>query len=214
MTQPPRRWLRHVRALAWIGVLLWISAATALWLAPDLVGRFTGGHVPQKLGLPAAVAPPFELIDHDGRPFSNHDLAGRSYLLFFGFTHCPDVCPTTLAWISQHLAELGPAAAPLRVVFVSVDPERDTPDVLKDYVAAFDSRIVGLTGTTVGLKAMADRWGIYVRKVPLPGRDYTIDHTASVFLVGDDGRLRSTLDIHDETPGVNASKLKRLVGKG
>lgn len=214
MTQPPRRWLRHVRGLAWVGVVLWVLAAAALWLAPDLVGRFIGAPHPQELGLPPTFAPPFELTDHDGRPFSNRNLAGRPYLLFFGFTHCPDVCPTTLAWLSEHLTELGPIAAPLRVVFVSVDPERDRPDVLKDYLASFEDHIVGLTGTVAGLKSMTSRWGIYVRKVPLSGGDYTIDHTASVFMVGDDGRLRGTLNIHDQTPGVNLSKLRRLVGKG
>ncbi len=214
MTQPPRRWLRHVRALAWIGVLLWISAATALWLAPDLVGRFAGGHLPQELGLPPTVAPPFELIDQDGRPFSNHDLAGRPYLLFFGFTHCPDVCPTTLARVSELLDGLGPAAVSLRVAFVSVDPKRDTPEVLKDYLAAFDDHVIGLTGAPAEVKSMIDRWGIYVRRVPLSGGDYTMDHTATVFLVGAEGRVRGTLDIHDETPEANETKLRRLVGKG
>lgn len=210
MTQRPRL-IRRFRALAWILVAAWVVAAAMLWLAPGFVGRFIGGPSPREVGMPMAVVPAFQLTDHEGRRFSDKDLADRPYLLFFGYTHCPDVCPTTLSWIAEILDRLGSAAAPLRVVFISVDPERDRPDVLKDYLSSFDDRFVGLTGTTAEVKTVIDQWGIFVRKVPLAGGDYTIDHTASVFLVGADSRFRGTIDIHDETADTNLAKLRRLL---
>lgn len=212
MTQGSR-WTHRLRALAWILVAAWVGAAAMLWLAPGFVGRFVGGPSPREVGMPMAVTPAFQLTDHEGRRFSTKDLADRPYVLFFGYTHCPDICPTTLGWIAEFLDRLESVAAPLRVVFVSVDPERDQPDVLKDYLSSFDDRFIGLTGTAAEVKAVTDQWGILARKVPFAGGDYTIDHTASVLLVGADGRFRGTLDIHDETPDANVTKLRKLVGQ-
>ena len=138
-------------------------------------------------------------------------LLGRPAVLFFGFTACPEVCPTTLGELSVAMGELGAAADRLSVAFVSVDPERDKPDVLKTYLSAFDPRIRGLTGQAENVAAMTKRYGVFVRHVPLENGDYTMDHTASVLLQAADGSFFGTLDFHEDAASVLA-KLKRLVG--
>jgi protein SCO1/2 len=140
---------------------------------------------------------PFQLTDQDGRRVDQSVLADRTTLLFFGFTHCPDVCPTKLFEITQALQRLGRDADRVRVVFVSVDPERDTPDLLKAYLGSFDARYVGLTGTLEEVAAVTRAWRAYARKVPLEGGGYTVDHTAAVYLIDRQGRFLSTLDVSD-----------------
>ncbi|MGF9567229.1 SCO family protein [Neorhizobium sp. BT27B] len=132
---------------------------------------------------------PFTLKAQDGRTFTEKDLAGRPYALFFGFTHCPEVCPTTLGEISVSLSELGTVAEDFRVVFVTVDPERDTPERLKEYLGWFDERIVGLSGTVEEVAVMARAFKATYRKVPTSGGNYTMDHTALIFLMDRHGRF-------------------------
>lgn len=132
---------------------------------------------------------PFALIDTRGRPVTEQSLLGRPTAIFFGFTFCPEVCPTTLAEITAALDALGPDADKLNVVFVSVDPERDTPAKMKLYLSNFDRRIQGFTGTPEAVARAAKAYRIYYEKVPIEGGDYTIDHSSSVFLFDRRGRF-------------------------
>jgi protein SCO1/2 len=137
----------------------------------------------------AAVGGPFALVDHNGRAVTERDFAGKPFLVFFGFTHCPDVCPTTLFQISEILAATGPRGKGLRALFVTVDPERDTPESLKSYLSSFDDRIVGLTGSPEAVAAMEKVYRAYARKVPLKEGDYTMEHTGVVYLMDGKGRF-------------------------
>ena len=137
----------------------------------------------------AAVGGPFHLEDENGKPVSDADMKGRPFLVFFGFTHCPDICPTTLFDMSQVLHTLGPDAGRIGVLFITVDPERDTPAVLKDYLSNFDPHLRGLTGDPAAVNAALKAFRVYAKKVPLEGSDYTMDHTAVVCLMDKNGRF-------------------------
>jgi protein SCO1 len=129
----------------------------------------------------------FQLTDTDGHPFTRRDLSGAPTLVFFGFTHCPDVCPTTLLKLAQ--AKRRAALPALRVLFISIDPQRDTPAVLARYVHAFDPQFRGLSGDPEVIARLAAEFGVAVNRVDLPGGDYTMDHTAAVFLVDDSAQI-------------------------
>ncbi len=129
----------------------------------------------------------FALIDENREPFTQASLAGEPALLFFGFTHCPDVCPTTLAMLARASRTAG--VPPLRVIFVTVDPARDTPPALARYVRAFDPHFIALTGSPETIHSLARRLGVAYERVALPGGDYTIDHTAVAFLLDGSGRI-------------------------
>ncbi|MCJ2130265.1 SCO family protein [Methylobacterium sp. E-045] len=136
----------------------------------------------------SSVGGPFTLTDQNGRRVTERDFAGATHLVFFGFTHCPDVCPTTLQQIGDVLQALGPKGKDTKALFIAVDPERDTPEALKTYLASFDPRIVGLTGSPEEVAAAVKGYRAYVRKVPTKGDDYTMEHTALVYIM--DGRNR------------------------
>ena len=140
----------------------------------------------------------WRLVDHRGEAVTPADWVGQPALVFFGFTWCPDVCPTTLLDISGWLEELGPEADPLTVALISVDPERDTPEVLADYVGNFDPRILGLTGELEQVEAAAEDFRVSYEKVPREDGDYTMNHTAGVFLFHPDGRFASIIDFHED----------------
>ncbi len=146
------------------------------------------------LGSPA-IGGSFSLIGQDGQMMTNADFAGRPYLVFFGYTHCPDFCPTALFDISAIFKELGPDKK-IAALFVTVDPERDTPDVLKTYLENFDSRIIGLTGDPQKIEAIAKSFRVYAGKVPgdNPG-DYTVDHTGVVYLMDKRGNFVSAFNL-------------------
>ena len=152
----------------------------------------------------------FDLIDQNGRPFSSTSLVGRPYAIFFGFTHCPDVCPTTLVEMSNHLAALGAEADKLRVVFVSVDYERDTPDTLRAYLGSFDARIIGLTGSQAQIAEAAKGWDAHYDKFTESNGSITIVHSAHVYLMDADNRLAATLNFQ-EPEAEQLAKLKRLL---
>lgn len=139
-------------------------------------------------GAEAAIGGPFTLVDHQGTTVTQADFAGRPLLVFFGFTHCPHVCPSTLARLSTVLRELGPQADALTVAFITVDPERDTTARLAEYRAPFDARIRYLTGTPDQIADVARAYGVSYAKVALADGDYTMDHTAALYLM--DGRNR------------------------
>jgi protein SCO1 len=135
------------------------------------------------------VGGPFKLIDHNGRMVTEADFKGRPFLVFFGFTHCPDVCPTALFEMSETFRRLGADAEKARALFISVDPERDTPEKLKQYLSSFDPRIVGLTGTPADIAAATKAYKAYAKKVPLERGEYTMDHSAIVYLMDRNGRF-------------------------
>ena len=131
----------------------------------------------------------FRLTSHEGKSFTDENLKGRPFVVFFGFTHCPEVCPTTLYDLTQDFAALGSDAEKLQAAFITVDPARDTPELMKTYLASFDPRIVGLTGTEEEIAAAAKAYKIYYRKVPTDD-GYTMDHSAASFVYDPQGRLR------------------------
>ena len=146
----------------------------------------------------AAVGGPFRLTDQDGRTVTDDDLKGRTSLVFFGFTHCPDVCPTTLVKLAQ--ARKTAHVQGLNVVFVTIDPARDTQQLVGLYVHAFDPDFVGLTGDEKTIDTMAHNFGVAVNKVDLPGGDYTMDHTAAVFLLNTRGQVAGIFTPPFDTP--------------
>lgn len=137
----------------------------------------------------------YTMLTSGGRVVTSAELSGRPYLVFFGYTHCPDYCPTTLYDISAVFKELGPDKK-VAAVLVTVDPERDTPEVLKNYLANFDSRIVGLTGDLPKLEAIERAFRVYAKKVPgeTPG-EYTVDHTGAIYLMDKRGKFVSVFDL-------------------
>jgi protein SCO1/2 len=137
----------------------------------------------------AAIGGPFRLIDQNDRTVTEQDFKGRPFLVFFGFTHCPDICPTTLFDVSEILRKLGPDADRVGALFVTVDPERDTPAALKDYLSSFDPHLSGLTGDPAAVAAVAKAYRVYFKKVPLDQGGYTMDHTAIVYLMDKEGRF-------------------------
>ena len=131
-----------------------------------------------------------ELTDHNGQRRTLADFKGKVVVLFFGFTHCPDACPTTMAELATVARELGPDAAGMQVLFVTVDPERDKPEVLKQYVPAFHPAFLGLSGTPEDVSRVAKEFKVYFQKQQQPGGNYTIDHSAGTFVFDKQGRLR------------------------
>jgi protein SCO1/2 len=129
----------------------------------------------------------FSLVDHTGRPFTERALRGQPHLVFFGFTHCPDVCPTTLAQLAQ--VKKAAQIPQLAVLLLSVDPVRDTPEALARYVHAFDPQFIGITGTQAEVARVARNFGVAVARVDLPGGAYTMDHSAAVFLLDSEARI-------------------------
>lgn len=135
---------------------------------------------------------PFELRDQHGRSVSQRSFDGKWLLVFFGFTRCADVCPTTLVQMAKVLDGLGEQSARLQPLFISLDPERDTPEVLAAYTSFFDQRILGLTGSPEQIQQVAEAYGVYVRKVAM-GDTYMLDHTGAVYLMNPDGELASLI---------------------
>jgi protein SCO1 len=158
----------------------------------------------------AAVGGPFKLIDQNGKAVSDQDLKGHPFLVFFGFTHCPDVCPTTLFDVSEMLRALGPDADRTRALFITVDPERDTPAVMKDYLSSFDPHLAGLTGDPAAIATVAKAYRVYYKKVPLDGGEYTMDHTAIVYLMDKEGRFVSPFSLKRGTEAA-AADLRRYL---
>jgi len=153
----------------------------------------------------------FSLNDHTGKPVTLESYKGKVVVLFFGFTHCPDVCPTTMAEMSAVMKELGPDADKVQVLFATLDPERDTRELLSQYVPGFDPRFVGLYGTPAQIAATAKEFKVFYQKVPGKTPDsYTIDHTAGSYVFDKTGKLRLFLR-HGGGPAPIVHDLKLLV---
>jgi protein SCO1 len=188
-----------------------------LWIAVGLVAIGLGlqslGITPSslvsmdRLPFQARFGGPFELTAADGKRFSSERLAGRPYAIFFGFTHCPDICPTTLLDVSNHLRDLGARADRLAIVFVSVDPERDTPEKLREYLASFDPRIVALTGTPDEISKVARAYRVFYEKVKTSS-GYTMNHSAAMLLIDQQGGFAGTVNFQ-EPQAIQLEKLRR-----
>jgi len=172
---------------------------------------FVTGHALSPIGQAvAAIGGPLNLEDQNGEPFTDAQMKGRPFLVFFGFTHCPDICPTTLFDMSQMMKALGPDADRTSALFITVDPERDTPKVLKDYLSNFDPHLRGLTGDRAQIDAAIKEYRVYAKKVPLENGDYTMDHTAVVYLMDKGGRFVAPFSMN-RTPEAEAADLRRYM---
>lgn len=201
--------LRKIRLVLWVTVGIATLGAAALLT----------GIIPSNKPLPmptgsgvADIGGPFKLTSHKGRTITDAELRGRPFLVFFGFTHCPDVCPTTLAALTARYETLGSSAKELTTILVTVDPERDTQELLALYMEAFDPSFFALRGSVTEIEAMVKTYRAYAQKVPLAGTEYTMDHSGSVYMMDRDGRFVGTLDRH-EAEEVQLAKLRRLIGK-
>ena len=162
----------------------------------------------RNVAAPAAIGGPFQLTDQAGQTVTEKNLHGRPTLIFFGFTHCPDVCPTSLFEISEVLRAMGEDADRVNAYFISVDPERDTTAAMKDYLSSFDPHLKGLTGDPEAIAKALSGFRVYARKVPLKDGDYTMDHTALVYLMDRDGHFVSPFNLK-RSPEEAAADLKR-----
>lgn len=182
--------------------LIAIGVGCALLFAAFVA--FTGGP-----SAPPSIGGPFQLTAQTGRSFSDKDMLGRPYLVFFGYTHCPDICHTTLFELSEILRALGPDAN-VGGLFVTVDPERDTPDTLKDYLASFDPRIIGLTGPHEALDPMLSAYRIYAKRAGGDAGDYGVDHTTVVYLMDKTGHFVNAFNVARK-PAEAARELQRYL---
>jgi protein SCO1/2 len=189
--------------------VLWaLVAVVAIGVAILLLRPAPGSQPGQANVLSSNFGGPFTLVGPDGKPFPSSRLNGKPYALFFGFTHCPDTCPTTLARLVKLRRDSGGDAA-FNIVFVTVDPERDGPKEMAAYANAFGAPIIGLTGSLAQIDQVKKQFGIFSQKVPTGGGDYTVDHTATVLLFDRNGKFVATL-APDEQDAPALDKLKRI----
>jgi len=186
-----------------VGILVLMAAGVG-WLTFDWYQARHGG---QPFGAS------FTLVDQKDQPITEAAFRGHPSVVFFGFTHCPEVCPTTLFELDGWLKKLGDEGKDIKAYFVSIDPERDTPQAMDSYVSNVSDRITGITGEPDKIAAMAKSFGIYSKKVPLEDGDYTMDHTASVLLLDKNGDFFGTI-AYGESGDTALAKLKRLAAKG
>ena len=203
--EPEGQRLVKLAALGFIGVLALISCV--------LVGIASYNRTE---GVPTAslsgqIGGRFTLVDDNGKPFTDAQLAGKWHLVFFGYTHCPDICPTALNDLSLALDQLGGEEKEVSIVFISVDPERDTPAVLKSYVQSFSGPIIGLTGTSQEVALAAREYHVYYAKHPTAGGGYDMDHSAVIYIMDPQGRFTATFG-PDDNPDRMAARLRKLLG--
>jgi protein SCO1/2 len=173
---------------------------------------FITGRAPSPIGsAAAAVGGPFHLEDQSGKVVTEQDMKGKPFLVFFGYTHCPDVCPTTLFDMSQVMKKLGPDADRINALFITVDPERDTPALMKDYMSNFDPHLRGLTGDQAAINTAIKEYRVYAKKIPLKDGDYTMDHTAIVYLMDKNGDFVAPFDLSKQSPDAAAADLHKYM---
>ena len=193
--------MKTARIILWVLAALAIAAGGLLLLRQPVAETTLTGSV--------QIGGPFTLTGTDGGTFSSTRLAGQPYAIFFGFTHCPDVCPTTLARMVKLRRQLGAGAEPFRIVFVTVDPERDGPAELRNYLSLFADPIIGLTGTPARIDHAKRQFGIFSQKVPDGAGGYTVDHSATVLLFDRAGKFVATISA-EENDQAALAKLKRI----
>jgi protein SCO1 len=177
-----------------------VGLALMLW--------FAGGV--RSVTAPAAIGGPFQLTDQAGRTVTEQNMQGRPSLVFFGYTHCPDVCPTSLFEMSEVLRAMGKDADRVNAYFISVDPERDTTATIKDYLSSFDPHLEGLTGNPEQVAKALSAYRVYAKKAPLKDGDYTMDHTALIYLMDRDGRFVAPFNLK-RSPEEAAADLRRYL---
>jgi protein SCO1/2 len=199
MSHRRRRWRAIVRR-GWLGL---VAGLLTLSFCATVAARSAAAQ--------SSIERPFELVDVSGHTVTDQDLRGRWLLVFFGYTFCPDICPTTLGDITAAMEKLGPLAAKVQPIFISVDPQRDTPVVLRNFLDAFDARILGLTGTEVQIARAAATFGVtYFRTAEDNAQDYAIAHSAAIYIVGPEGGLVTRLSGTTDADRI-AATLRALV---
>ena len=188
-------------AAVMVGAIAVAAGATALWMGLALRAQVQSGAT--KIG------GPFTLVDDTGAQVSEADLKGKPTVMYFGYTFCPEVCPTTLTDLAQWMQMIGQDADRLNYVFVTVDPERDTPKVMHDYVSAFDPRIRGLTGTSEQIAKVAKEYGVYYKRIPTSDGGYVMDHSAVLYMMDPNVRFVGVIPYQEDTAKAVA-KLKKL----
>lgn len=196
--------MRTVRIVLWVLVAIAAAAFAYLTLKPAAQQQPEGAAINL-----AGMGGPFTLTGSDGQPFSSGALSGKPHAIFFGFTHCPDVCPTTLARLVKLRNELGAGDDSFRILFVTVDPERDGPAEVGKYAELFNSPVIGLTGTPAQIDQVKKQFGIFSRKVPDESGSYSVDHTSTVLLFDGRGRFTGTV-APEENDKAALAKLKRI----
>ena len=191
-------------AIVFAGVLV-IAAGVLLAFALRETPRGAAG-----TALASAIGGQFQLTDQNGKPFSDANLKGKWHLIFFGYTHCPDACPTALNEMSIALDRLGIKRDEVGVVFITVDPERDTPDVLKSYVQSFDAPIVALTGSPEAVAQAAKAYRVFYAKHPRADGDYDMDHSAVIYVMNPEGRFTATFT-PDSSADAIVQRLQKLI---
>ena len=193
---------------ALIPYLAMIAAVIAglLWHAGDQVGRL--GRAVQTGS--AQIGGPFALIDQDGKTRTDGDFHGRFALIYFGYSFCPDVCPTTLAEMGAALDKLGPKRSRVVPLLITIDPERDTPKILHDYMKSFGPDFVGLTGSPKAIAQVAREYHVYIKKQPLKGGGYGMDHSGVIYLMGPDGKFVTYYEDAIGPEAMSADLLRRL----
>ena len=197
--------INSVRALIIVGFSILILSLISLLLPSILKKNFQTQYSSEvKLGAS------FELIDSNGNKITEAAFVGSPTVLFFGFTHCPTVCPLALHRLSLLIEKLGKDQNKLKAYFITLDPKRDTWKVLNKYLTGFNNRIIGITGESEKIKILAKSWGIYSKKVPLDGDNYSIDHTALIFLLKNNGNFLKTIDFEDDFE-LSLKEIKKLL---
>jgi len=189
--------------------LVIVTAFTASLLIGLLVMLWAMGGV-RGVTAPAAIGGPFQLTDQSGAVVTEKNLQGKPSLVFFGFTHCPDICPTSLFEMSEILRAMGKDADRVNAYFISVDPERDNKEAMKDYLSSFDPHLKGLTGDPEAVAKVLSAYRVYAKKVPLKDGDYTMDHTALTYLMDRDGRFVAPFNLNRK-PEEAAADLKKYL---
>lgn len=203
--------LKTIRHIAWA-----VIAILLVWFFVTNRGTPTSDST-NSVQVVSNVTQPFTMQTKGGKAFTEKDLGDKPSMMFFGFTHCPAICPGALADMGIWLEKLGKNAGSMNAVFISVDPERDTTARLSEYLKSYDSRIIGLTGTSQQVADMTKAYGIYFKKLPAmkmengEDGDYMVDHSATIFLYDKNRQLISTIDAV-ENRDIALAKIKKLVG--
>jgi protein SCO1 len=197
------------RKMGWViaTALLFTGLAVAVFLISDQIAKKT------TLGIPQFQDNHIELIDQNGIARNEDDFADRPIALFFGFTYCPDVCPTTLTTLASardNLDSAGINTKALQIIFITVDPERDTPEQLKQYLSLFDANVTGLTGSPDKVRSVLQQFGVYAQKSGQGDADYLYDHSAAIFLYRGDGSFKGTI-VHNEPIAFITEKIKSIL---